>query len=238
MIGPNGFGKTMILRILNGLFNSPLKSLEVLPFRRVDVVLDDSSSITVERISPRESSERQSDRRIVQLTYSPVTGLPRQVTSEEAQIAEEDLPLPVDLIEELIPNLDQIGPLQWQDLSTGEILDLDDVVVNYWEQLPEQPGPHRNELVLLRELRQLMPVRFIGIERLTLSPGREPRRIGIGRRFRNIAPQRTVRLYSDSLAEKVRETLTRYATLAQALDRTFPGRVVEELSNLAVSSVN
>ncbi len=236
MIGPNGFGKTMILRILNGLFNSPLKSLEVLPFRRVDVVFDDSSSITVERISPRETSERQSDRRIVQLTYSPVTGRPKQVTSEEAQITEEDLSFPVNVIADLIPNLDQIGPSQWQDLGTGEFLDLDDVVVNYWEQLPERPGFHNNELGLLRELRQLMPVRFIGIERLTVSPPRETRRFGTVRHSRNISPQRTVRRYSNDLAERVRSTLTEYATLSQALDRTFPVRLVQEPSSAAISA--
>ena len=236
MIGPNGFGKTMILRILDGLFNSPLKSLERLPFRQVYVLFDDSSSLTVERIPPRDSSERQSNRRIVQLNYKPATGRPSHVTSEEAHIFEEDLPFPVDMIEELIPNLDQVGPAQWRDLRTREVLDLDDVVANYGEQLPEQPAPHRNELVLLRELRQLMPVRLIGIERLTLSPDREPHWTGVGRRYRNTASQRTVRHYSDNLAEKVRQTLTQYATLAQALDRTFPGRVVEELSNPAVSS--
>ncbi len=35
MIGPNGFGKTMMLRIVNALFNQPIRTLARFPFREV-----------------------------------------------------------------------------------------------------------------------------------------------------------------------------------------------------------
>ena len=236
MIGPNGFGKTMILRILNGLFNLPLKGLERLPFAQVCVLFDDSSSLIVERVSTRRSGSRSHDQPTLKLEYTTSMGNIERVNSEDAQVKEDDLPFPVDVIEDLIPVLSQIGPAQWRNLNTGAILDLDDVVVDFGDQLPSHPGSFGIELAWLRELRQSMPVHFIGTERLTLSPTHEPRRGRLRRPYPTHSPQRTVRRYSEKLAEMVQRTLTEYATLSQSLDRTFPVRLVGEPTNPALSS--
>ena len=45
MIGPNGFGKTMILRILNAIFNLRVHGLERMPFEIVTVHFDDKSTL-------------------------------------------------------------------------------------------------------------------------------------------------------------------------------------------------
>ena len=49
MIGPNGSGKTMILRIIDVLFNQPLLRLTSMPFREVLVSSDDGSNLIVMR---------------------------------------------------------------------------------------------------------------------------------------------------------------------------------------------
>ena len=236
MIGPNGFGKTMILRILNGLFNSPLRGLERLPFMSVSVLFDDSSSLTVDRVQTGQPTSRSNDRFTLKLEYTTSTGVTERIDSVDTHVNEDDLPFPVESIEDLIPVLDQIGPAQWRNLSTGAILELDDVIADFGDQLPAHLGQHSNELAWLRELRQLMPVRFIGTERLTLWPTPELRRLRSHRRSRNFPLQRTVRRYSDYLSDMVQRTLTDYATLSQSLDRTFPVRLVEEPTSPALSS--
>ena len=40
VIGPNGFGKTMMLRIVDAIFNLRFRRLEGLPFQRVNVEFD------------------------------------------------------------------------------------------------------------------------------------------------------------------------------------------------------
>ena len=167
MIGPNGFGKTMILRILNGLFNSSLKSLERLPFGRVNVLFDDSSSLAARRVSAKRSASKVQDRSTIELEYTTSTGIKKRTTSEDAQVNEEDLPFAIDDIEDIVPAVAQIGPAQWRSLSTGSILDLDDVIAAFGDQLPSHPALYSNELAWLWQLRQSMPVRFIGTERLT-----------------------------------------------------------------------
>ena len=49
--GPNGFGKTMILRMVNALFNSPILGLGRMPFREICVDFDDGSRLDVVRDS-------------------------------------------------------------------------------------------------------------------------------------------------------------------------------------------
>ena len=70
MIGPNGFGKTMMLRIIDALFNSPLESLENLPFRRLEVSFDDSSTLCVERKPDKRSAEKSGDKSALQVEYA------------------------------------------------------------------------------------------------------------------------------------------------------------------------
>ena len=94
MIGPNGFGKTMILRILNGLFNLPLKGLERLPFAQVCVLFDDSSSLIVERVSTRRSGSRSHDQPTLKLEYTTSMGNIERVNSEDAQVKEDDFAIP------------------------------------------------------------------------------------------------------------------------------------------------
>lgn len=45
--GPNGFGKTAILRILNGFFNHKYSELRAIPFRQFQIDIDDSFQILI-----------------------------------------------------------------------------------------------------------------------------------------------------------------------------------------------
>ena len=157
-------------------------------------------------------------------------------TSEEATISEEELPFSRNAIEDMIPVLDQIAPSEWRNLDTGEILDLDDVIARFGEQLPLPFGTSDSNSAWLGDIRKSIPVRFIGTERLTHSSTYEPSRtVQSRRRYPRTSPKRTIRQYSDKLAQLVQQTLTEYATLSQSLDRTFPARLVEEPTTPALS---
>lgn len=49
MIAPNGFGKTMILRIVDFLFSRRIRRLAKMPFHRVSVKFDNGWVLTAER---------------------------------------------------------------------------------------------------------------------------------------------------------------------------------------------
>ena len=138
------------------------------------------------------------------------------------------------MIEDIIPALTQIAPRKWRDLRTGNVLALEDVVVLFGDELT----PHVGELSpaspkWLQDIRESIPVRLIDTERLTSLLSRQifptqrygPRAI---RDYPEGYPKRTVRLYSEELAEQVQRILAEYGSLSQSLDRTFPVRLVEE----------
>ena len=232
MSGPNGSGKTMILRIIDVLFNHHLLRLASMPFREVSVSFDDGSNLIVVRVV-REEDQEESGPSELQLIFQPTCGEP-ETFQVKVQIDPKELGFPVDAIEDIIPGLTQIGPRKWRDLRTGNVLALEDVVMLFGDELPQNIGdssPASPEW--LQNIRKSIAVRFIDTERLTRPLPRQGfpgRRYGlrIAREYSEGYPKRTVRLYSEELAEHVQSILAKYGSLSQSLDRTFPVRLVGE----------
>ena len=228
IIGPNGFGKTMMLRIVDSLFNRPLQTLESMPFQKLEIHFDNSSSLVV--TNDRQKTSQGQRKSSLNLKYMRGTGQPRTYRPERS-IRDDDPPFPVRVIEEFVPNLDRIGASEWRDSSTEEIMDLDDVFAQYGHHFPPKlqfaasgsQGP-----AWLNKLRDSITVHFIDTERLTDLSSSGRRSAGFHRPYRGRVPKRTVRRYSEQLAKKLQSQLADYATLSQSLDRSFPARLVEE----------
>ena len=232
MIGPNGYGKTMTLRIIDALFNHSASRLVRLPFRRVAVSFDNGSALVVERGQQVDSLE---DSLPIKISLLKEDREPIEFCPSKPQIDSRSLDFPISAIDDLIPVLDRVGSRQWRNIQTDEILGLEDVLVTFEEELPEigesiaSPIPE-----WLSNIKSSMPVRLIGTERLTRESGGRPdwvkyrRHSGLSRRNRSSLTKRTVRAYSEELADLVNQAMTEYGTLSQSLDRTFPARVVED----------
>ena len=213
MLGPNGFGKTTVLRILDVLFNRSPRSLGRMPFEQFHVTFDDESLLTVVHNSDRSS---------------PILSYGEEEPYEPEPLSRvQEVSFPLSAIEDIVPGLERYGRSEWRNVHTGEDLDFDDVVAIYGDVLPFDVDSLEERFPSwLRNIRASLPVRFIDTERLTdLSTYSRPlrNRSSYSRR----APKRTVRLYSERLASKVQQTLTEYATLSQSLDRSFPARLVK-----------
>ena len=225
MIGPNGFGKTMILRILNAIFNLRMRSLERMPFRVVKVFFKDQSCLEVHRDTAPATGRGRRDQSSLRVEHTTFLG-ERQFYVPGERLRREDLPFPTNSIEDWIPDIDQIGPGEWVNRRTGDILDLDDVVSEFGELLPVQiSSPDIPDW--LDSIKRAISVRFIGTERLIEPPTISNWEIRHRRSSYRSLPKRTVTRYSERLGEMVQQKLAEYATLSQSLDRTFPGRLVE-----------
>ena len=217
--GPNGFGKTMILRIVNALFNSPIRSLGRMPFGEVCVDFDDGSRLDV---------VRNSDTSLPQVALNGANG-ETEVYTPGARVGPQDLPFPIGDIDEFVPGLARVGHSEWFDTDSGESLHLDEVLAKYEDRLPFESDslPLRSKMPdLLEQIRTSIPVRYIDTERLTDFSSYEwlPPHRSMSRHAR---PERIVRRYSNKLGRKIQKTLTDYATLSQSLDRSFPARLVK-----------
>lgn len=222
MIAPNGFGKTMILRIINSLFNQQLRQLAAMPFQEVSAGFDNGQRLTVTRTQPTESSSRKT-KSILTVT------LHKSARARKAfvlpRVSSDDISYPLGLIDEWVPALDRMAPKLWRNRETDETLDLDDVIERYGHEFPDDVRPDRGTPDWLREVQSAVSVRFVDVERLSI-PRREH---GFRRTHRRPRPaKRAINMYSNELGNRIQQTLAEYGLLSQSLDRTFPTRLVKQ----------
>ena len=235
MIGPNGYGKTMTLRIIDALFNHPTTRLVRLPFRRAKVSFDNGSSLVVDR--GRNVNSKEGD---LPVRISLYEGDKKRETycPTKPSIDPRSLDFPLSLLEENIPSISRVDFDIWRNIYTGEKLESCRCLSNLrrrntgcWSkckrrQLPRQIGSLK--------LSQPIPVRLIGTERLTKESlshadwmNYRPHGASLSWHQKSLA-RRTVRVYSEELSALVNQAMTEYGTLSQSLDRTFPARVVAD----------
>lgn len=223
--GPNGFGKTMILRMINAFFNHAPIALANIPFRKLCLDFDDRSVVSVHR-KKREGIKEQGDVKTdIEISYTKRGKTPLRFTPK-SHIDLEQLRFPVGMIENLIPELDQVGAQIWRHRGMGVMLSLEEVLDRYGDELPLGES-YRDPTTpgWLQAIRQAIPVRFISTERLYTNT------ISTRRRRSSPSPsyparQSAVQRYSEELGETIKQTLTAYGTLSQSLDRTFPARLI------------
>lgn len=219
---PNGFGKTAILRMIDGLFNSHYTDLRAFPFSSFAVELDNGKVLSVQKHKntktqgKHKSATNDSEKIIISCNGSNSFELGSSLDPSK-------LRFPLEIIERIIPELDRIGPEHWRS-SEGEILSLIEVLDRYHSMLPFTDISESNLPPWFLEIKQSIDVRFIRSERLVSHP--LPQKVS-RRESRSILTP-TVMSYSNELASEIKTTLTKYAELSQSLDRTFPVRLVNE----------
>ena len=223
--GPNGLGKTTLLRMLANLFDGRLLELKRTRFDSFQVTFSDGTILTAYH-APQEAlnfdAEDDTDLEDVdigalsirlQLPGANPIDYPVTMASDPRQ----RVPFPISMIEREFPFLERSGPKLWTDLTSGEELSLVEVAERYEHEFPplreiirlQVPSP-------LSEFLESLEVHFIETQRLLAVQ----RSHGAG----GLAP--TVPQYSSELVEIIQEYLTRSGRISQQLDRTFPGRLL------------
>ena len=218
--GPNGFGKTTTLKLINVLFNQSLGRLASMPFREVDVSFDEGTHL----IATRNVAEEHRDGDRLPLTLTLERGSERETFCPPNVVADSnDLRIPIGAIEDAIPALTRIGPRKWHDAESGSTLDLQEVLAVFGDELP--PDALRDSSPIpewLQDIKNCIAVRLIDTERLTRTY-RGRRRAATG-----FSLTRTVSHYSKELARRIVHSIAKYGELSQSLDRTFPARLVTD----------
>ncbi len=242
--GPNGFGKTILLEMLYGLFNGRYATLRRIPFRQLIARFDDGLRLTVTKGDLAE----QLDLLEAEPVLEPALLQPLAESEREIQIAlndgafghdnEHEFKLGSMHSEEIVrhisravPHLERVGPSTWLDLTTDEVLTADEVLETYGDHfLGRQRTLFGDQLALFSQdepewwqrIRRSFRVEMIREQRLMqLRPART----------RRGAPAMVPAIYdySNELARKLKEKLAESAALSQSLDRTFPARLLERI---------
>jgi predicted ATP-binding protein involved in virulence len=217
--GPNGFGKTALLRLIAGFFSNANGALRSIPFTELEIDFDKSRRIKVLKVAKTKEGRVEPITESMQFHYFDGS---RNHDFEIKVRHPEQIEIPLHAIDEVIPELERVEPRIWRHLPTGELLGFDEVVDRYSEEFPIKKTDEPPDWLMA--VRQAVPIRFIQAERLQTSA--TSRRV----RHTRVAPNRAVKKYSEELGAIVKQTLTEYAALSQSLDRTFPARVVTHSS--------
>jgi predicted ATP-binding protein involved in virulence len=224
---PNGYGKTVIFKLINGFFGNSLGLFGRVEFSMVRFTFDDGTAVTiVPHATDRDHNPTKTESRfLVSLTKGSQkleNWEPRELTDRP-----RNLPMNLHVIERYITNVTRIGPREYRDDATGETLSVFEAIERNIDRLPAQM---REVLAIpkwLTELRQSIHCELIETQRLMIVHKRNRR----SWEAPDTPPfMSTVKTFSNQLVEHIKQTLANNATLSTALDRTFPARVLARLS--------
>ena len=221
--GPNGVGKTALLTMTRAACAGDWGVLRGMPFKEFTLSFDDNRRLQVKRATDGAKPVESYPLRVRLLgSNKPVIEIPGIPSMT-------DLPLLPALIEDLAPELDQVGPSSWRNRRTSAVLDWPQVFDRYGAALGLAPAAEEYLKPWLAELQHGLSVRLISTDRLWNS--RPPMR---AMRSRAREPRRangaSVRMYSADLSVRIRETLAVYAERSQQLERTFSKRLLSEIA--------
>jgi predicted ATP-binding protein involved in virulence len=217
--GPNGFGKTAMLRLLNGFFNSDYSIFQAIPFDDFSIVFNDEAYFQV----TKKHVESEVEKEEIIINYYALGG-DRISSSLRKSMGSSKTEIPISVLDG-ISDIRQITPNKWMQVSTGEIISLEEVISRFEDRIPPK-------MLLQNESRWLMAakrgivIRLIESQRLLNFGSTYSSRIVIDPN----SPSLTVSTYYEELNQIVRDKFSEYGAISQSLDRTFPSRLLQRQS--------
>ncbi|RQN37318.1 AAA family ATPase [Paraburkholderia tropica] len=243
--GPNGVGKTMLLKLLAALFSGRIVELARTQFSSFIVTLSDGSVLGFRReikdvIDDGDLDSASSRQKILFEGGSRTTAekkIPRIVirafaTSGGERDEAELGALPnkasaqklASFIDGEVPWLFRVNPDLWKDREQNDYLTSYEVIERYSDRLPTRyQGRLFKEPELVRRLRRRVKIHFIETQRLLKLSFQEAERPWGGADRTMIS---MVKSDSADLKERVSTTLANYGKESQTLDQSFPWRLL------------
>jgi ABC-type transport system involved in cytochrome c biogenesis ATPase subunit len=232
--GPNGLGKTMMLKMIAALIDGRTQIFERVPFEEFIVRLDDGKTITVRHRegAPPDDGKRRSK---LDVSVTDASGNHLQPPGEEIL---PDVPRHVlDAIDRHIPGPFGRSGSGWKNEHTGKFYSLDEILERFPNVVDHLPGKYRASTFAST---------FEGLDAFFVETTRLNAEKSTARRFANRherlfqdefdftddddqTPQRyglRVEQYSRDIVHRIKSALADYAKHSQESDRTFPERLV------------
>ena len=206
---PNGYGKTVCLKIIDAIFNKRFTYLSNLDFSSIELYSSDCILfIKKENLKDKSFSLSLSNSDEI-FNYSTVYK-DVNFNGRKSSLTQ--------IIEGSIPFLHRISPREWQDFRTDETYNLEEVLENFSEFLSDDILNTVYPEWFLNFIENLQ-VHFIQDQRLI-------QRKSVNSRNNNKGYIDTIEKYADELSELIREYGVKSALVSQKLDTSFPVRLL------------
>jgi predicted ATP-binding protein involved in virulence len=216
--GPNGFGKTAMLRLLNGFFNSEYSVFEFIPFSNFQILFDDGNRIDIlKRTNELAGKDKKHEIAfdLHNINSHKETFVLRMGNNH---VVDKDLSMNTDGENNIFINNQHGGDV----FIRGNIFSksLRSPTSSKYSKLNLQ-----NEPEWLKSVKQDVRIRLIESQRLLNIQSRDNYNEEADSMFS------TVHTYSNEIAQIMRDKSTEYGVISQSLDRTFPHRLVQRQSS-------
>lgn len=232
--GPNGCGKTTLLRLVYQTLNGDFQALKSVQFDELRIGYSDRHELVIQQ---RESSGAKPDqlfeddetplRSTSDLTVLLLNSRGKTVETFEYskqlhKLSRTDLPFPLSYVERRIPFLSRTGTDRWLDSRTGISLSLEGVLAKYPDRFnlsskSQWPSWLSSRIALTRP-GYVRTQRLINLSAIARSARPEENR----------EPRDVVELYSSQIKDTIAQKLAESAVQSQVRDRSFPIRLINK----------
>lgn len=213
---PNGYGKTVCLKVIDAIFNRKLIFLCDLQFTLIELYTSEGV-ITIEKNHDESPSS-------IHLSHSNVEGSHEYSVDYEFSKSKK---MSINMIDSHIPFLHRMGPREWEDARTEEILTLEEVMENFSEYLPDGYTTKDYPQWFI-EFSNELSSHFIQDQRLIQRKTHSHHR-GIKKGFID-----TIEKHANELSDLIKESGFSSSRISQQLDTTFPVRLLRRDRDFSV----
>ncbi|MCB2262878.1 MAG: ATP-binding protein [Candidatus Thiosymbion ectosymbiont of Robbea hypermnestra] len=219
--GPNGVGKTMLLRMVNDLLLGKYRLFRQIPFRRFALTFTDGSKIdlTIEHHPSQANADPSKTLELSLLRDG------KQQETHEISIG-EDILSRAEAVAQQFPWISRVGENEWIDGRDGDLITTEQVLEFHADDILPEPE-------WLKALRGRVAAHLIEAQRLlrlsVTNPSVYPPKP------RNV--HRVLDCASD-LRAQINDIMARYGQQSQRLDQSFPQRLLApELATLSADDL-
>ncbi|MBL1377411.1 AAA family ATPase [Zobellella iuensis] len=206
---PNGYGKTICLKVIDSIFNRKLSFLCDLQFSSIELF---TSNGTLEIIKNNDEERSRS----ITLGHSDESEIHEYSREFELSTRKSQSTHVIDMH---VPFLHRVGPREWEDHRTNEVYTFEEVIENFAEYLPNE-FTSKNYPQWFIDFSNSLNAHFVQDQRLI------QRKADRTSRGRKQSYEDTIEKYAAELAELIRDSGFQSSHVSQQLDTTFPVRLL------------
>ena len=226
--GPNGVGKTVILRMTDAFLQNQLEYFQTIPFSRFSLGFHDDSNLTL------EATKRSNN---LDTTYVLKLLKGKKIIKSSTIDWNQRAEFVATQIDHLRPH--DKSSNTWRDIRDGEILSSADVVVRYGRPSPElEDSDVRDYMTWFDEFQKKANTHLIEAHRLVRTDWESNYWHEYPWHTRPRPKDATVVVeYSNDFRNRLAHTMEQYGRRSQTLDQSFPQRLISAIDLLLVSEI-
>lgn len=231
--GPNGCGKTTVLRIIDSVFNGKLDSLRGIDFSDVTFTFDDETVLQVIRKKLTFANSKTNDDFYALAYCLTINGQERFFDAFE-KLENVDFISTYFQRHRVAPFIDRISEDLWIDRRDDIKMTTEELISKYGHIMMRRIDNAFDDITPkeVQAILSMINIKFISSDRLTVQKKVE-RQYGED----GLKIEQRVDVIAQSISKLIKESIQKYAQISQSKDRTFPLRVIKETNPLSIEQI-